>query len=300
MAIKVHIKRHVLKFRFPARTSRGILDEKTTYFIVIQKGDKLGIGECSTIPGLSLDDVPGYDTKIQWVSSKLKEGRSITELDLNEFPSIRFGFETALLDLENGGKRKLFPGNFSNGKKNIPINGLIWMGSKESMLKQVEEKLRLGFNCLKLKIGALDFNSELEILHKLRNEYNNEDLELRLDANGSFNCKDALEKLKRLSAFSIHSIEQPIKAGLYEEMAKLCLDSPIPIALDEDLIGNFNAGDKMALIQKVSPAYIIIKPSMVGGIGASLEWITAAERNNAGWWATSALESNIGLNAIAQ
>ena len=300
MIFQAYIKKHVLRFKFPAGTSRGILHDKISYFIILKKDENIGIGECSIIQGLSLDDVPDYEEILKWAVSQIQSEEDFNKIDLLLFPSIKFGLETAILDLENGGNRTIFQGDFIKGLKHIPINGLIWMGDKNFMNRQIAEKMEAGYKCLKLKIGAIDFESELQILEAVRKEYGKENLEIRLDANGAFHKDDALEKLEKLAPLHIHSVEQPIKAGQYEEMAQLCFYSPIPIALDEELIGNFDVGDKMALVQRINPKYIIIKPSMVGGIGSAMEWISAAERSNVKWWATSALESNIGLNAIAQ
>ena len=214
--------------------------------------------------------------------------------------SVPFGFETAFLDLENGGKRIIYKNDFSLNQKTIPINGLVWMGDKEFMNKQIKEKLKTGFSCIKMKIGAIDFNAEVELLKSIRNEFSSKEIELRVDANGAFNPKNALEKLKRLSALEIHSIEQPIKQGQIEEMADLCAKTPLPIALDEELIGVFTSEEKEKIITAINPQYIILKPSLIGGFAGSKEWIKLAEENKSGWWITSALESNIGLNAIAQ
>jgi o-succinylbenzoate synthase len=224
----------------------------------------------------------------------------LSNIELSAFPAIRFGLETALRDLEQGGKRLLYPSDFTTGTTGIPINGLIWMGNKREMLSRIAEKLDQGFSVLKMKVGALNFDDELEILHALRKEHPPAQLELRLDANGAWQPDEALEKLKVLSEFGIHSVEQPIPAGTPEEMARVCTNSPIPIALDEELIGVHTPEQKEQLLATIKPHYIILKPSLLGGIKASDEWIGLAEKQGTGWWVTSALESNIGLNAIAQ
>ncbi|HAR20789.1 MAG TPA: o-succinylbenzoate synthase, partial [Cytophagales bacterium] len=219
--------------------------------------------------------------------------------DLNAFPALRFAFETALLDLKNGGERKIFKNDFSLQGAKIPINGLIWMGSKTFMLKQMEEKLMEGFSCLKLKIGALDFQTEKELLASIRSSFSAKEISIRLDANGAFSVSEALEKLNQLSDFEIHSVEQPIKPGQWQEMAKLCALSPIPVALDEELIGVYGSR-KSKLLDAIKPHYIILKPSLLGGFAMCDEWISLAEKQGIDWWITSALESNIGLNAICQ
>lgn len=220
--------------------------------------------------------------------------------DLKEFPSIQFGLEQALLSLESHSGFDLFPSDFTSGKKSIPINGLIWMGNEKFMRDQIEKKLKEGFTTLKMKIGAIDFDTELSLLKSIRNRYDASDLELRVDANGAFRYKEALRKLDLLSQLDIHSIEQPIKAGQAEAMHNLCRSTPLPIALDEELIGVINLEDKKRIINTIQPQYIILKPSLVGGFQGSKDWINLAEDSGIGWWITSALESNIGLNAIAQ
>ena len=224
----------------------------------------------------------------------------VTNRQLDDFPSIKFAIETALLDLENGGSRILIDSKFTREEAGIPINGLIWMGNKKDMVTQIEDKLNKGFSCLKLKVGAIHFDDELDILSAIREQFSERDLELRLDANGAFHPSMALHKLNRLSDFKIHSIEQPIMPGLFDEMAELCRISPIPIALDEELIGVKSTENRKQLLKIIKPAYIILKPSMLGGFNNTNEWIKLAIESDIGWWITSALESNIGLSAIAQ
>ncbi len=291
-------KEYVLQFKVPAGTSRGTLISKPSYFIIVEDNGFTGIGECSLIPGLSPDyEHPGYVEKLLEVCKALEYGLSPVFIDLSAFPSIAFGLETALLDLKAKGSNVLFLSKFSKGEEGIPINGLVWMGSRDFMQKQIREKIDSGYHCIKLKIGALDFDTELNILKDIRKQYAHLDLEIRLDANGAFSITQALDKLQKLSKYYIHSIEQPIQSGIFEEMTQLCAKSPIPIALDEELIG---VSSKNKLLQMIRPAYIILKPSLIGGFRHTDEWISFAEHNNIGWWATSALESNIGLNAIAQ
>lgn len=295
-------EKYSLNFKKPAGTSRGIFMEKPGFFLYIKDTftGKRGVGECSIIPGLSIDDRPDFELKLQEVCEEItKKGNLNTAIDLDEYPAIQFGLEMAKLDLQNGGKGIYFDNEFSQGKKNIIINGLIWMGNESEMWEQVQRKANAGFRVIKLKIGALDFEKEIKLLQKIREIYGDK-FEIRLDANGAFSAKDALSKLEKLSTFNIHSIEQPIKAGQWEDMAILCKNSPIPIVLDEELIGIFSADEKESLLNHLHPQYIILKPSLLGGFSACEEWIAIAEKINIGWWATSALESNIGLSAIAQ
>jgi len=286
-------------FKFPAGTSRGVLLQKTSTMLYLESDGKTGTGECSTIPGLSPDPENEYISKIESVCKAINQGVSPDDIDLQAFPSITFGLEMALLDLNNGGKKLFYPSLFTEGKSGIPINGLIWMGEKSFMQEQIQSKLNAGFRCLKMKVGALDFETELQILQDIRARFAPDELEIRVDANGAFSPEDAFRKIERLAAFHIHSIEQPIKQGQIQVMENLCLNSPIAIALDEELIG-FNPDDAVSLIKNIKPAYIILKPSLLGGFNMSQKWINAAEANQTGWWVTSALESNIGLNAIAQ
>jgi len=287
-----------LIFNIPGRTSRGTMKSRKVWFINISDGTNFGIGECAPLPGLSIDAVENIDAKLNEICSEIETGQ--VTFDLSEWPSIQFALETAFIDLKNGGMRDLFPSSFTKGDKAIPINGLIWMGSKDFMLEQVKHKIESGFSCLKLKIGGLDFQDELNILDEIRSEYDSNILEIRLDANGGFSPTEASEKLSQLSEYEIHSIEQPILPGQYELSAKIISNSPIPIAFDEELIGLKTFEEKKRMIESTGPDFIIIKPSLIGGFSGAKEWIDLAESNNIGWWITSALESNIGLNAIAQ
>jgi len=288
-----------LNFKFPAGTSRGVLLHKPSSFLILEKDGWMGIGECSTIPDLSIDPVDSYDDKLKNLCRLINEGVDQGTLDLQDYPSIAFGLETALLDLAVKGSKKLFDSDFTVGKTGIPINGLVWMGDKAFMEKQIKEKIKDGYHCIKLKIGANDFTTELEILAAIRNRFSPDDIEIRLDANGAFQPDEALEKLNRLSEYGIHSIEQPIRQHNWDTMAGLCIHSPIQIVLDEELIG-VNPNDKESLLEKIKPAFIILKPGLLGGFKQSEEWIRLAVKHHIGWWVTSALESNIGLNAIAQ
>lgn len=300
MTLKATYKRYFLTFKKPSGTSRGILTTKETWFIIISDGKNTGIGECGLFRGLSADDVPNYEQKLKWVCDNINLGIIKLLSKCKKLPSIQFGIEQAFLSLSSPDKFTLFESSFTKGLSSIPINGLIWMGDKEFMKSQIKEKLANGFSCIKMKIGALDFNTELELLRSIRKEFSSQEIELRVDANGAFTPSEALEKLKELSEFELHSIEQPIKQGQLQEMAELCEKTPLPIALDEELIGVFSSEEKEKIIKTVKPQYIILKPSLVGGFSRSKEWTWIADENKVGWWITSALESNIGLNAIAQ
>ena len=284
----------------PGGTSRGVLKQKETYFLKIKKGNKLGIGECALFRGLSYDSTSDYEPKLKWLCEHINESSEYLLEELKEFPSIQFGLEQALLSVASDDKFEIFPSAFSKGEDVIAINGLIWMGDEGFMKRQIEEKLRQGFKTLKMKIGAIDFETELNVLKSIRQRFGPEQVELRVDANGAFTPEEAMGKLNRLSEYQLHSIEQPIRAGQWEAMSALCGKSPIPIALDEELIGLINPVIKKEMLNLIKPQYIILKPSLIGGFRGSSEWIAYAEKENVGWWITSALESNIGLNAIAQ
>jgi o-succinylbenzoate synthase len=318
MSLQASVQKKVFHFSFEARTSRGAMKEKISWFISIWdtlSPEVKGIGECGPLPGLSIDHLPElpeiierFINKFNEVSPEINPGFGLAELyheitvclgeEINKYPSILFAFETALLDLFNGGQRLIFKNSFVGGTP-IPINGLIWMGGLDFMLQQIELKIRDGFTCLKLKVGGINFEKECDILHYIRRKYFREKITIRLDANGAFKPADALYKLKELAKFDIHSIEQPIKSN-QAEMAELCSTSPIPIALDEELIGIKSRQEKEEMLSALKPQYIILKPSLHGGLQGCAEWIQLAENQNIDWWITSALESNIGLNAIAQ
>ena len=298
--IKANYKKYILNFKNPSGTSRGILRTKETWFIILTENGKIGVGETGLFRGLSIDDISNYEDKLIWVCNNIDLGLENLLKALYEFPSIQFGLEQAFLSLNSEDKFELFPSQFTRGEKSIPINGLVWMGEKDFMKNQIKEKLSIGFSCIKMKIGAIDFDTEIELLKSIRKEFSPNEIELRVDANGAFNPKDALEKLKILSELEIHSIEQPIKQGQVNDMSELCAKTPLPIALDEELIGVFSSEEKKKLLKTIKPQYIILKPSLIGGFAGSKEWINLADQTNCGWWITSALESNIGLNAIAQ
>lgn len=298
------LKSHTLNFHFEAGTSRGVLTNKTSYLLKIEQDGRVGIGEAGPLRGLSpefeedcsrsfqtiLDELPAIPTTLDSIPAYLENIPF-------QFPSLRMAMEMALIDWMKTGNGQYFTNSFSTQEAPIPINGLIWMGNPAFMREQIDSKLAAGYNCLKLKIGAIDFEEEIEILREIRSRYSVTDLGIRVDANGAFSPNNAVEKLERLAVFNLHSIEQPIKAGQQEEMNKLCRQEIIPIALDEELIGVEN---RSALLKAIKPSYIILKPSLLGGFQATRQWITAAEEMGISWWITSALESNIGLQAIAQ
>lgn len=301
--LKARFTSYNLKFKVPSGTSRGVMREKKSYFIAIHNIDDpeaIGLGECGILEGLSADDRPDYEDKLEWVCSNINENPNTLFDELEEFPSIRFGLEMALANLKQEGEMEFFDTPFSRGEKGIDINGLVWMGTAPEMARRIEQKIKDGFSCIKLKIGAINFEDELELLKGIRQNFSAKEIEIRVDANGAFSPKNALEKLNRLADFDLHSIEQPIAAGQMKEMAKLCTETPIPIALDEELIGVFDSLEQRYLIAKIRPQYIILKPSLVGGWSACEDWMKYAETFDTKWWVTSALESNVGLNAIAQ
>lgn len=273
---------------------------KETYFLILKTDETFGVGECGLLRGLSIDDRPDFEEKLQWVCDNIFLGEEKLYEALQKFPSIQFGLETAFKSFRSENSFVLFPSEFTCGEKAIPINGLVWMGEKAFMKEQISAKLKQGFGCIKMKIGAIDFKTELELLKSIRKEFSASEVELRVDANGAFLPKEALEKLNVLSDLDIHSIEQPIKQGQWQEMGRLCEETPLPIALDEELIGIFSEDKKTKLMDTIKPQYIILKPSLIGGFHGSDSWIALAENSKAGWWITSALESNIGLNAISQ
>ncbi len=293
-------KKYTLTFKKPAGTSRGVLRQKTVYFIQLaNQADpaRVGIGECAPWKGLSADDRPDFEAQLAQVCQKINRGAAPESLDLSDFPALAFGLEMALLDWRGGGRRLLFENDFSLGKKSLPTHGLLWMGSSSEVLQQARRKVARGFTCLKMKVGALDFAEELRLLAELRRVYPPERIELRLDANGAFSSKNALTRLQMLAQFDIFAIEQPIKPGQTEEMTNLCAQSPIPIALDEELIG---CKSPKTLLRRIRPQHIVLKPTLLGGFTAAEAWIEAAGEMGIGWWVNSALESNIGLNALCQ
>ncbi len=296
--MKASFRKYTLQFIRPAGTSRGEYLTKDSWFIEVVGGDKTGIGECPILKGLSVDDKPGFEEQLALVCEQINLGNS--EIDLEQFPSIRFGLETALLDLKSGGNRMVFDSDFTRGSKGIVTNGLIWIGESAYLWSQIDEKLSKGFSCIKMKIGSLRWDDEKGIIEGLRKRYSEASLSIRVDANGAYNLETAKTIMDELSRLKVHSIEQPIEAGKWDDMAELCALSLVPVALDEELIGVFPKDKQESLLDTIKPHYLIIKPGLLGGFAQSEQWIRLAEERGIGWWATSALESNIGLNAIAQ
>ena len=287
-----------MHFKQPAGTSRGVYTTRKSWFVHLSDGEYEGVGECAPLPDLSCDARPDYGEVLKKVCAEFCQRQDCEAL--RDYPSMLFGLETALLDLRSNLSPLLFDTAFTRGEVGIPINGLVWMGSYEEMLRRMEEKLEKGFRCVKLKIGAIDFDQELDLIKRIRERFSFHEVELRLDANGAFAFEEALYKLELLSQYAIHSIEQPIKAGQWAYMAELCRESPLPIALDEELIGVNDPEMKRHMLNIIKPRYIILKPSLHGGMMGCREWIETAREMGIGSWITSALESNIGLNAIAQ
>ena len=303
MKIKATYRKYLLQFILPAGTSRGTYTVKPTWYLFLSDKENpgiTGIGECNILKDLSIDDVENYEDKIQRICNEINASDFDFQDPLYALPSIRFGLDMALKDLKQGGTKELFPGSFTKGETGISTNGLIWMGSIEFMEQQITKKIAAGFRCIKMKIGATDWESERSILSNIRKQYSATELTLRVDANGAYTEKTVYPVLEDLARLEIHSIEQPIRAGNWKLMAQLCNSSPVPIALDEELIGISTPAQKTKLAEYVKPQYLILKPALIGGFRAAEEWITLAEKQNIKWWATSALESNIGLNAISQ
>jgi o-succinylbenzoate synthase len=297
--MKANFKKYTLQFHRPAGTSRGTYNTRDSWFLFLEEDGKNGIGECAPLPNLSLENPAEMNEKLAQVCNNIDFfSKNIQEL--KNWPSIQFGLETALSDLGNGGTRTIFQSEFTKGKQGIPINGLVWMGKPDYMQQQIREKLEQGFHCIKMKIGAIDFETELELLKGIRKEFSEKEITLRVDANCAFKPAEALEKLNRLAELKIHSIEQPIAVRQWDELARLCEQSPLSVALDEELIGIMEREQKEKLLQQVQPAFLVLKPSLHGGIYGCDEWINLAENAGVKWWVTSYLESNIGLNAIAQ
>ena len=331
---KIEISERTLHFKQPAGTSRGVYTTRHSYYLTLTS-DELpgveGVGECATLPDLSCDAKPEYEMTLRQVCQMVEQMGRIPYDMIRAYPSITFGLETAFASFFDAAKKfleivpaegassssemlkqkggsvpagmenltELFDSPFGRGEEGITINGLVWMGTYEEMLARLEEKLQAGFHCVKLKIGAIDFFKELDLIKRIRDVYTKEQVELRVDANGGFLPENAMSQLEALAKYDIHSIEQPIKQHQWPKMAQLCRETPLPIALDEELIGVNVRSMKQALLDTIRPQYIILKPSLHGGIYGCNEWIELANRRGIGSWITSALESNIGLNAIA-
>jgi len=301
--------RYRLVFNFEAYTSRGKMSDKTCWFIVVRDKDgKWGLGECGPLRGLSTDDLPDFESQVRhWLANHPFREAMLSRESINHYvlsvpghlPSLKFGLEIALMDLYNGGKRMIFDTPFYSGDEKLPINGLVWMGDIPTMRLRIDEVLNKNFACIKLKIGAHYIDEELALIDSIRSTYGDK-LEIRVDANGGFTSDKARVVMQHLASINVHSIEQPIPVGHRKELASLCRDSPLPIALDEELIGVNTTGSRERLLDAVQPQYIILKPSLLGGFNSTDEWIKLADEKGIGWWITSALESNVGLNAICQ
>ena len=301
--MRIEIEERTLHFKQPAGTSRGVYTERRIWLVTVTDGSAIGIGECAPLPKLSCDDIPNYAEVLRHFCDEVERTGEIPYEALRDYPSMLFGLETAFYEVrrkKEEGRDVLFDTSFSRGEVGIPINGLVWMGTFEEMRERIEQKLEQGFRCVKLKIGAIDFDAELELIKQIRGRFSRHEVELRVDANGAFRFDEALYKLELLSQYALHSIEQPIKAGQWANMAELCRESPLPIALDEELIGVNDPEQKRQMLNIIKPRYIILKPSLHGGMMGVREWVDIARDMGIGSWITSALESNIGLNAIAQ
>ncbi|MDD2436120.1 MAG: o-succinylbenzoate synthase [Massilibacteroides sp.] len=299
---QIKIKPYTLHFRQPAGTSRGVYTEHHVWYVIFTDKDDpshFGIGECAPLPDLSSDYSDTYAKTLSFFCRMTEEKQTLDMDSLRPYPSVLFGLETGLRHYRQQ-KWEFCDTPFTRSEKGIPINGLIWMGDFRHMYKQIDLKLKQGFKCLKLKIGAIEFKRELELLRMIRKQYSAKEITLRVDANGNFDCTDALAKLNQLAELDVHSIEQPIRAGQWEKMAELIAWSPLPVALDEELIGINNLQQKRELLKTIRPKFIVLKPSLHGGLTGTAEWIELAREMGIGWWVTSALESNIGLNCISQ
>lgn len=293
------IQEKLLHFKQPAGTSRGVYTTRRIWLLTVEHDGRSAIGECAPLPQLSCDDIPDYEAVLRRFCDIIEATGAIPYDEMRNYPSMLFGVETALAQLSRT-DGLLYDTPFSHGEEGIPINGLVWMGTHDEMLSRLKEKLALGFRCVKLKIGAIDFAKELDLIQHIRKHFSREEVELRVDANGGFTPDVALERLQELARYDIHSIEQPIMAHQWSEMAQLCQLSPLPIALDEELIGVNSTDEKIRLLDTIKPQYIILKPSLHGGVAGTRKWIALANERGIGSWITSALESNIGLNAVAQ
>jgi o-succinylbenzoate synthase len=300
MKIHASYARHDLVYKKPIRTSRGEMTDHTAWYLRLGSAGsaRTGWGEASPLPGLSVDDIASIEHALQQVCEAFNKHAQPDRDLLHKFPSVAFAVETALKDLQGSRPFILYPSSFTEGSP-LSINGLVWMATPEQMLEEAFSKIRSGYDCIKFKVGAHDFDEECRMIEAVRRQFSSFRLSIRLDANGAFTAHDAREKLKDLSRFDIHSIEQPVKPGQPDLMAALCSERKIPVALDEELIGIPSSG-RNKLLRMLKPSWIILKPGLLGGIRECEDWITCAEAVGTGYWVTSALESNIGLNAIAQ
>lgn len=299
MTMRITLHTRTLHFKQPAKTSRGQYTSRISRYVVVESGGVRGVGECATLPDLSCDERSDYDLLLRQFCNAIERTGRIPYEALRPYPSMLFGIETAFAQLAAGGSTALFDTPFARGEVGIPTNGLVWMGSYDQMLARMQEKLDLGFRCIKLKIGAIDFGKELELLRIIRSAFPKDKVELRVDANGAFAPNEAMVRLEQLARYDLHSIEQPIRQHQWADMARLCQESPIAIALDEELIGVNIPSEKERLLDTIHPQYVVLKPSLHGGMMGCEEWVSMAKIRGIGSWMTSALESNVGLNAIA-
>ena len=302
---KITITSKLLHFLQPAGTSRGVYNTRLSFYLKLtsdEQPDVVGVGECATLPDLSCDAMPpnDYERKLRTFCDEYERTGVIDYEAMRTYPSMLFGLETAVAQFNAKGSLNFFDTPFGRGEEGIPINGLVWMGTFEEMFERLEAKLKAGFRCIKIKIGAIDFDRELQLIRHIRSTFSRNDVELRVDANGGFTPEEALSRMEALVQYDIHSIEQPIKQHQWTEMARLCAATPLPIGLDEELIGVNERQKKIELLDTIRPQYIVLKPSLHGGMAGTEEWIQLARERNIGSWITSALESNVGLNAIAQ
>lgn len=302
---KITITSKLLHFLQPAGTSRGVYNTRLSFYLKLtsdEQPDVVGVGECATLPDLSCDAMPpnDYERKLRTFCDEYERTGVIDYEAMRPYPSMLFGLETAVAQFNAKGSLNFFDTPFGRGEEGIPINGLVWMGTFEEMFERLEAKLKAGFRCIKIKIGAIDFDRELQLIRHIRSTFSRNDVELRVDANGGFTPEEALSRMEALVQYDIHSIEQPIKQHQWTEMARLCTTTPLPIGLDEELIGVNERQKKIELLDTIRPQYIVLKPSLHGGMAGTEEWIQLARERNIGSWITSALESNVGLNAIAQ
>lgn len=302
---KITITSKLLHFLQPAGTSRGVYNTRLSFYLKLTSDEQpnvVGVGECATLPDLSCDAMPPneYERKLRTFCDEYERTRVIDYEAMRAYPSMLFGLETAVAQFNAKGSLNFFDTPFGRGEEGIPINGLVWMGTFEEMFERLEAKLKAGFRCIKIKIGAIDFDRELQLIRHIRSTFSRNDVELRVDANGGFTPEEALSRMEALVQYDIHSIEQPIKQHQWTEMARLCAATPLPIGLDEELIGVNERQKKIELLGTIRPQYIVLKPSLHGGMAGTEEWIQLARERNIGSWITSALESNVGLNAIAQ
>lgn len=302
---KITITSKLLHFLQPAGTSRGVYNTRLSFYLKLTSDEQpnvVGVGECATLPDLSCDAMPPneYERKLRTFCDEYERTEVIDYEAMRAYPSMLFGLETAVVQFNAKGSLNFFDTPFGRGEEGIPINGLVWMGTFEEMFERLEAKLKAGFRCIKIKIGAIDFDRELQLIRHIRSTFSRNNVELRVDANGGFTPEEALSRMEALVQYNIHSIEQPIKQHQWTEMARLCTTTPLPIGLDEELIGVNERQKKIELLDTIRPQYIVLKPSLHGGMAGTEEWIQLARERNIGSWITSALESNVGLNAIAQ